>query len=117
MILNLLRVEALKIEEMIKRSFGENMTQSLKPMHEVEIAAKQGQLQGLLREPCDICDGDIKTCLKAAMSIQERSTAILMNSLGTPLGRMTFTPGRLVIALPSVKLPFIIILESMTNLQ
>jgi antiviral helicase SKI2 len=31
MILNLLRVEALKVEEMIKRSFSENATQKMLP--------------------------------------------------------------------------------------
>lgn len=34
MILNLLRVEALKIEEMIKRSFSENVAQKMLPEHE-----------------------------------------------------------------------------------
>lgn len=33
MILNLLRVEALRVEEMIKRSFSENRTQKLLPDH------------------------------------------------------------------------------------
>jgi antiviral helicase SKI2 len=42
MILNLLRVEALKVEEMIKRSFSENSSQKLLPdtkklVDEVEV--------------------------------------------------------------------------------
>ncbi len=36
MILNLLRVETLKVEEMIKRSFSENASQRLLPEHEQE---------------------------------------------------------------------------------
>ena len=36
MILNLLRVETLKVEEMIKRSFSENASQRLVPEHEQE---------------------------------------------------------------------------------
>ncbi|KAF8320517.1 ATP-dependent RNA helicase [Cantharellus anzutake] len=36
MILNLLRVETLKVEEMIKRSFSENATQMMVPKHEKE---------------------------------------------------------------------------------
>lgn len=38
MILNLLRVEGLKIEEMIKRSFSENATQKLLPEQQKQIA-------------------------------------------------------------------------------
>lgn len=37
MILNLLRVETLKVEEMIKRSFSENASQQLLPDQQKEI--------------------------------------------------------------------------------
>lgn len=37
MILNLLRVEALKVEEMIKRSFSENASQRLLPDQQKKI--------------------------------------------------------------------------------
>jgi len=38
MILNLLRVEAVKIEEMIKRSFSENATQKMMPINQKSFA-------------------------------------------------------------------------------
>ena len=38
MILNLLRVEALKVEEMIKRSFSENASQKLLPDQQLKVA-------------------------------------------------------------------------------
>ncbi|KAG7883923.1 hypothetical protein KL938_002508 [Ogataea parapolymorpha] len=50
MILNLLRIEALRVEEMIKRSFGENTTQSLLPEHEIEIAKLEKQLRDLKKQ-------------------------------------------------------------------
>jgi antiviral helicase SKI2 len=37
MILNLLRVEALKVEEMIKRSFSENASQRLLPEQQKKV--------------------------------------------------------------------------------
>lgn len=37
MILNLLRVEALKVEEMIKRSFSENASQKLLPDQQKKV--------------------------------------------------------------------------------
>ena len=37
MILNLLRVEALRVEEMIKRSFSENRTQKLLPDQQKKV--------------------------------------------------------------------------------
>ena len=39
MILNLLRVEALRVEEMIKRSFSENAAQKLAPEQQLQIAS------------------------------------------------------------------------------
>lgn len=38
MILNLLRVEALRVEEMIKRSFSENASQRLLPDQQMKVA-------------------------------------------------------------------------------
>lgn len=37
MILNLLRVEALRVEEMIKRSFSENASQTLLPEQQERV--------------------------------------------------------------------------------
>lgn len=49
MILNLLRVEALRVEEMIKRSFSENASQSLLPDQQrkvIEVRADSTQAEG-----------------------------------------------------------------------
>lgn len=47
MILNLLRVEALKVEDMIKRSFSENALQKLQPQHEGRLRALQQRLDAV----------------------------------------------------------------------
>lgn len=44
MILNLLRIEALRVEEMIKHSFSENSTQTLLPEHKIEVEHLTEQL-------------------------------------------------------------------------
>ncbi|KAL0633558.1 Antiviral helicase ski2 [Maublancomyces gigas] len=61
MILNLLRVEALKIEEMIKRSFSEDSTQTLLPQHEQQMALSEQGLRELKKEACEICVVDLET--------------------------------------------------------
>ncbi|WFD18120.1 Antiviral helicase ski2 [Malassezia caprae] len=43
MVLNLLRIEALKVEEMIKRSFSENATQRLRPEQEKKLKSLQSK--------------------------------------------------------------------------
>ncbi|SCU98503.1 LADA_0H13432g1_1 [Lachancea dasiensis] len=47
MILNLLRIEALRVEEMIKYSFSENSKQTLLPEQEKEIQNLQTQLESI----------------------------------------------------------------------
>ena len=96
MILNLLRVEALKIEEMIKRSFSENATQALLPEHEKQVTISEGDLAKVKREPCDICDTDLEECHAASMKYMSLTTDLHLKSLASPIGRRMFSPKRLI---------------------
>ncbi|KAK3620787.1 Antiviral helicase ski2 [Elasticomyces elasticus] len=90
MILNLLRVEALKIEEMIKRSVSENATQALLPEHEKQIkGVGSGFGEGQARGVRYVRSGyrELSWCwyrLHLAM-------------LATPVGRRMFQPKRLIV--------------------
>ncbi|KAK4547703.1 hypothetical protein LTR36_000661 [Oleoguttula mirabilis] len=97
MILNLLRVEALKIEEMIKRSFSENATQALLPEHEKQIKVSEADLAKVKREPCNICDGDIEACHDAGVEYQQLTALLHLSMLATPVGRRMFQPKRLIV--------------------
>ena len=97
MILNLLRVEALKIEEMIKRSFSENATQTLLPEHEKQIKLSETDLAKIKREPCDICDIDLDQCHENAMVFQSATTDLHLSLIASPIGRRMITPKRLVV--------------------
>ncbi|KAL2012787.1 hypothetical protein VTN00DRAFT_312 [Thermoascus crustaceus] len=97
MILNLLRVEALKIEEMIKRSFSENATQALLPEHEKQVQLSEASLAKIKREPCSICDVDLETCHQAAIEYQRLTSELHIGLLASPVGRRLFMPKRLVV--------------------
>ena len=97
MILNLLRVEALKIEEMIKRSFSENATQALLPEHEKQVKVSEADLAKIKREPCEICDVDLDICHAAAMEYQAVTVDLHLGLLSSPVGRRMFAPRRLVV--------------------
>lgn len=97
MILNLLRVEALKIEEMIKRSFSENATQALLPEHEQKVKLSEDDLAKVKREPCDICDKDLEACHSAAMKYQQLTADLHIALLGSPVGRRMLQPKRLIV--------------------
>lgn len=97
MILNLLRVEALKIEEMIKRSFSENATQTLLPEHEKQIKLSEADLEKVKREPCEICDKDIEKCHQASVEFQSLTRDLHLSMLATPVGRRMFQPKRIVV--------------------
>ena len=97
MILNLLRVEALKIEEMIKRSFSEHATQQLLPEHEKSIKVSEGDLAKIKREACDICDTDLDACHQASQNYRQLTLDLHLGLLATPVGRRMFGRQRLVV--------------------
>lgn len=97
MILNLLRVEALKIEEMIKRSFSEHATQQLLPEHEKAVKVSEADLAKIKPEPCDICDIDLPSCHQAAQDYKKLTSDLYLGLLATPVGKRMFTRNRLVV--------------------
>lgn len=97
MILNLLRVEALKIEEMIKRSFSENATQALLPEHEKQVQLSEASLSKIKREPCDICDIDLEACHSAAIEYEKLTTELHQGLIASPVGKRLFMVKRLIV--------------------
>src|SRR5271169_7059537 len=97
MILNLLRVEALKVEEMIKRSFSEHATQSLLPDQQKQIAATEETLKKFERKPCLYCSVDLETLHAASMTVMSLGVKMLRGVMNTPIGRRLLSPGRLIV--------------------
>lgn len=97
MILNLLRVEALKIEEMIKRSFSEHATQQLLPEHEKDVKLAQADLAKVKRESCEICDVAMDECHQAAQDYKRLTFELYKGLLRITVGRKLWMPQRLVV--------------------
>lgn len=97
MILNLLRVEALKIEEMIKRSFSEHTTQALLPEHQKKVQLSEADLEKIKREPCEICDKDLELCHQACMNYQRMTNEMHLSLLNNPVGRKALGVNRLIV--------------------
>ncbi|GAO13579.1 hypothetical protein UVI_02015480 [Ustilaginoidea virens] len=97
MILNLLRVEALKIEEMIKRSFSEHATQQLLPEHEKDVKLAQADLAKVKREACKVCDAAMDECHQAAQDFKQLTLELYKGLLRITFGRRMFMPQRLIV--------------------
>jgi len=97
MILNLLRVEALKVEEMIKRSFSEHATQSLLPDQEKQIALKEESLKSFEKMTCEFCDVDLGTVHAANVDAKALGSEMLRRAMMTPTGRRLLSAGRAII--------------------
>lgn len=97
MILNLLRVEALKIEEMIKRSFSEHATQQLLPEHEKDVKLAQADLAKVKRDTCDVCDESMDECHQLAQDFKRLTTELYKGLMMIPIGRRMFSQHRLVV--------------------
>ncbi|KAF1920913.1 NUC185 domain-containing protein [Ampelomyces quisqualis] len=97
MMLNLLRVEALKIEEMIKRSFSENATQALLPEHEKNVKVSEADLEKIKREPCKICDTDLEACHQSCEDYKRLTNEMHLSLLVDPVGRRVLSRNRLIV--------------------
>ncbi|KAM7193351.1 DSHCT (NUC185) domain containing protein [Rhypophila sp. PSN 637] len=112
MILNLLRVEALKIEEMIKRSFSEHATQQMLPEHEKAVNISEANLAKVKRDPCQICDVHMDECHQAGEDYKQLTEELYGALLKIPIGRKLFSVGRLVVWMKEgVRTPGIILAE------
>ncbi|KAH9858296.1 antiviral helicase [Lenzites betulinus] len=97
MILNLLRVEALRVEEMIKRSFSENASQRLLPEQQKKVVETESRLSSMPQLSCDICSQDIEGFYDMSLSIVEKNLSILNMATTTPHGSKLLSSGRVVI--------------------
>ncbi|KAI8325235.1 antiviral helicase [Martensiomyces pterosporus] len=70
MILNLLRAKQLRVEEVIKRSFGENTAQGRAPEYERRLIQVKQQLDGFAELGCPICEDDIAGYYRIARAVQ-----------------------------------------------
>lgn len=118
MILSLHRVETLRVEDMLKRSFSENASQSRRPEHEDRLHTLEAELAACLRARpnCDICDlydGENQThapaarhqpmavCHLAAQTFRQDSQQLLRKlaclSASSGGGAAVFCRGRIVL--------------------
>ncbi|GAA5916164.1 SKI complex RNA helicase subunit SKI2 [Sporobolomyces salmoneus] len=97
MILNLLRVEALRVEEMIKRSFSENASQRLLPEHQKKVAEGEVELQNLKRLPPGEKTEDLKRFYDLSQRIVDLNTSALEGVLSHPSAAKIFAAGRVVV--------------------
>lgn len=112
MILNLLRVEALKIEEMIKRSFSEHATQQLLPEHEKAVKLGEADLAKVKRDACPVCDVHMDECHQAGEDFKRLTEELYRGLLVNPVGRKMFSPGRLIVWMKEgVRTPGILLAE------
>ncbi|KAJ2829154.1 Antiviral helicase ski2, partial [Coemansia erecta] len=105
MILNLLRAKQLRVEEVIKRSFGENVSQGKAPEHEQRLLHVKTQLDTLPPLSCAICEDDIARYYQLASFIQRLASRLhakaahrsLAESSSAAAAIQAFCPGRLVL--------------------
>ncbi|KAF9055903.1 NUC185 domain-containing protein [Panaeolus papilionaceus] len=97
MILNLLRVEALRVEEMIKRSFSENASQRLLPDQQKKVLESEKRLSSLPKIECDLCSGDIETLYDQATEIFEMNQSLLRLAASGAQGSKVLCSGRVAV--------------------
>ncbi|KAJ9476788.1 Antiviral helicase SKI2 [Pseudozyma hubeiensis] len=97
MILNLLRVEALKVEEMIKRSFSENAAQKMLPDQQRKAQELEKKLARAQHpQPAEL-DQQLSTYYDLCAAVVASNQSLFELALGHPQGAKNFGAGRVVI--------------------
>ncbi|KAJ1647554.1 Antiviral helicase ski2 [Coemansia asiatica] len=104
MILNLLRANQLRVEEIIKRSFAENTAQGQAPEHERRLLEAKKQLDDYPPLECSVCSHDLAAFYGIASSVQRlterlnsRAAHRSPSEKGSAAAAQAFAPGRLVL--------------------
>ncbi|CAO3643994.1 unnamed protein product [Cunninghamella blakesleeana] len=98
MILNLLRVEALKVEEMIKRSFSENSNQRLLPDTQRLVDESELKRNELQQVDCTICNRDLSTYYDVCSQVLQHTRTMMSQFITkSSIGNRAFCTGRFVI--------------------
>lgn len=99
MVLNLLRVEALKVEEMIKRSFSENTTQRLLPKNQAKLRSLEdriGAMETSLKS-CTVPRASLERFYEASRDAQQHNETLLTLAHHNSQGSKCIGPGRVVL--------------------
>lgn len=98
MILNLLRVEALKVEEMIKRSFSENSAQKLLPETKRLVDENEQKRSALRQLDCAICEPDLEKFYDICSEVVYLNRLMMTQFISTtPAGNRALSTGRIIV--------------------
>ncbi|KAF9975728.1 hypothetical protein BGZ73_000530 [Actinomortierella ambigua] len=97
MILNLLRVEALRVEEMIKRSFSENSAQKALPEKQEQFVQSAKSIEQMPKLDCTICNSDIEEFYNLSSKVLTVNSQLMTMIVHTAFGSKALSPGRVVV--------------------
>jgi len=96
MILNLLRVEELRVEDMMKRSFAEFHMQKDSQERKREMEEVEKKLQNIKEVDCTFCAEDLKLYFKDCRELSKLTRTVQAAILSSPHGQRALSPGRVV---------------------
>lgn len=96
MILNLLRVEELRVEDMMKRSFAEFHMQKDALQRKREVEELERKLQNIKELDCAFCSEDLKGYFKACRELSELTKEVQAAILSSSHGQRALSPGRVI---------------------
>ena len=97
LILNLLRVETLKVEDMIKRSFSENASQRLLPDQQKQVEETEQRLALLQKLDRETSIPDLDTFYNVSAALTDVNAYIVDFAIGHPQGSKIVSAGRVVL--------------------
>jgi superfamily II RNA helicase len=97
MILSLLRVQELRVQDMMRRSFSEFASQADLPQQRMLVKQARKSLRALERIDCAICAPDLPAYYDANADVLALNRRLQETVLASPAGTKALVPGRLLV--------------------
>lgn len=96
MILNLLKVRSFRVQDVMKRSFGESSSQKEHKKHQDMLNQAQDKLSNLSKPACSLCSSDLDQYYETIYQLEEHQRKIVPKLCVHALNTKILTPGRIV---------------------
>lgn len=103
MILSLLRVQELRVQDMMRRSFSEFASQADLPQQRLLAKQARKSLRALERIDCPICAPDLPAYYDANADVLALNRRLQETVLASPAGTKALVPGRLLVVTTPVR--------------
>ncbi|GIY79362.1 helicase SKI2W [Caerostris darwini] len=97
MILNLLKIKTLRVEDVIRRSFGESSNQKQQKVYKVMLDEAREKLASLTKLDCSLCNVDLASYIVTLKEARILKSDVMEKKCSQAVANKLLVPGRILV--------------------